>query len=427
MENGLLRMKVLVVGKSAAAHAFVQLLQKSVNVEKIWCVPGNPAIASYAECVNITLDDLTALVEFAKENAVDLTVPLDEDVIQKGIADIFIQQNLKIFAPMLGAAQIATSRAFAKKFLFKQKVPTSKYGVFDREVSAIEFLKKADFPVVVKYDYLAHQDAFFCPTFVKAKNTVDKVFAKVGKKVIVEEFIEGETIKLSIITDGYNVVPLLYVKEYDRVLDGDGGEISKGVGAYAPSSRISQNMEEKIAKKIVFPILDALQNAGTPYVGFLSLKFVLTSNNEVSLIECLPLPSIPEAVCVFPLIEDDIASILYAATQGALEDCCQNMNFSDEVIATVGLLSGNYPANYKENSVVEGIEDIDEDNIELFYNDVGMNSYYEISTTGGRAFFLAAKAATLNKAVSDVYENIDLIKFEGKRYRKDIGKIAIFE
>ena len=280
-------MKIFIIGKSAAAQAFIQLLSKSSNVE-IWCAPGNPAIAEYAKCINISLEDLTAMVEFAKENKIDLTVPMDEYVIQNGIADIFMQENLKIFAPVMEAAQIATSRAFAKKFIYKHKVPTQKYGVFDREASAIEYLKKSNFPVVIKYDHLAHRDAFVCSSFTKAKNTVERVFAEVGKKVVVEEFLEGETIRLGLLTDGYNVIPLPYVKEYDRALDGDGGEISKGVGAYAPLNKISAKMEDKIAQKVVFPILDALQNAGTPYVGFLSMKLLLLPDEEVSLLECLP-------------------------------------------------------------------------------------------------------------------------------------------
>ena len=415
-------MKIFVIGKSAAAHSFIQLLSKSKNVEKIWCAPGNPAIAEYAQCINISLDDITAMVEFAKENGIDLTVPMAESVIQNGIADIFIQENLKIFAPTQGAAQIATSRAFAKKFIYKNKVPTSQYGVFDREASAVEYLKKVNFPVLVKYDHLAHHDAFICASFTKAKNTIEKVFSQVGKKVVVEEFLEGETIRLTIITDGYNVVPLPYVKEYDRVLDGDGGEISKGVGAYAPAYKISSKAEEKIAQKIVFPVLDALQNAGTPYVGFLSMKLLVTPGGEIILLECLPLPSVPEAVCVFQMVEDDILQLINAAMVGALEDF-PSLNIADDFVAAVCLMSGNYPLSYKDNSAVEGIENIDDDNLELYYNDAVINSCYEISTTGGRAFFLTARAGTLNKAVKDVYGNIDMIKFDGMRYRKDIGKV----
>ena len=415
-------MNVLVIGKSAAAHSFVQLLTKFHRFDKLYCIPGNPAIASYAECINIAPDDITAMVEFAKENNIDITIPLDEYVIQNGIADIFIRENLKIFAPVVEAAQIATSRAFAKKFIYKQKVPSPKYGIFDRENTAIDFLKKINFPVVIKYDHLAHYDSFICTTYSKAKNVVEKVFFDIGKKVIIEEYTEGERIRLSILTDGYNVVPLPYVKEYDRALDGDGGEITKGVGAIAPSKKISSKTEEKIAQKIVFPILDALQRAGTPYIGFLSLKFILIPNGDIMLEECHPIPGIPEAVCSFQLINDDILSYINAALMGALEDCKPTFNTSEETVVCLALMSGNYPLNYRENVIVDGIEDIDEDNIELYYNDAGMNASYEISTTGGRPFFMSAKAATLNKASKDLYDNADTIKFPGMHYRKDIGK-----
>ena len=417
-------MNIFVIGKSAGAQSFIELLSKSKYVDKIFCAPANPAIAEFAQCVNISLDDLTGFVEFVKANNIDITIPFDEYVIQNGIADIFTQENLKIFAPSFEASQVATSRAFFKKFIYKQKIPSPKYGIFDREASAIDYLKKSKYPVVIKYDHFANQDAFICAGFSKAKQIVEKVFFDVGKKVIIEEFSEGEIFRLSLVTDGYNVIPFPYVKEYDRALDGDNGEITKGVGAYAPFTKISSKLEEKIAQKIVFPLLDGLQNAGIPYIGFLSMKMVLTPNGDAELIECSPLPSVPEAVCAFQMIENDFIEIIKAAINGALEDIGTCFNLTDDTVVTTALLSGNYPDDYCENQVVSGIEDIDEDNIGLYYNDVGINSLYEISTIGGRAFFMSAKAGTLNKAADDLYSNTDKISFNGMYYRKDIGKTA---
>ena len=216
-----------------------ELLSKSNCIEKIYCVPGNPAIAASAECINIALSDLTGFCEFVKEKNIDITIPFDEYVIYNGIANIFQQENLRVYAPTYEAAQISASRAFGKKFIYKQKIPTVKYGVFDREASAIDYLKKSDFPVVIRYDHIAHSDSFLCPTFSKAKEVLEKVFFDVGKKVVIEEFPEGEIIRLSILTDGYSVVPFPYVKEYDRAQDGNNGELTNGVGAYAPFAKIS--------------------------------------------------------------------------------------------------------------------------------------------------------------------------------------------
>ena len=157
------------------------------------------------------------------------------------------EQGLKIFAPSFEAAQIATSRAFSKKFLYKNHIPTTKYGVFDKEQTAIDYINKSTFPLFVKYDHLAHEDSFLCTSFNKAKNTISKVFEEVQKKVIVEDFVEGEIITFSILTDGYNVLPLPYVKEYKRVLDGNGGAFTKGVGAYTPFNKVSEELENKIA------------------------------------------------------------------------------------------------------------------------------------------------------------------------------------
>lgn len=409
-------MNVLVIGKTAAAEAIVKLLSESSDA-KIWCVQGNPEIAAYAKCINIATEDITGMVEFAKENAIDLTVPFDLDVIQNGITDIFMQENLNIFAPTLGAAQIAVSRAFAKKFFYKQKIPIPKYGVFDKEASAVDFLKKLNFPVVIKYDYLSCDDTFVCKTPKKAKGILEKVFFNAGKKILIEEFTEGEIIRLGLISDGYNVIPLQYIREYDLI---NGENVIKSVCAYAPYNKISSKLENKIAQKIVFPILDALQNTMTPYVGFLSLKMIVTPNEDIKFLECLPILSDAEATCVFQTIKDDILKIINAAINGALEDIGNSINISDDNVVSVAIMD-NKP---EEKSVINGIENLDEDNIELFYNNVGMNSLYEVSSSGGKTFYITAKSVTLNKALFDLYDNIDKIKFSGMYYSEDIKEIV---
>jgi len=420
-------MKVLVVGKTAREQAFIQKISESKRADKIWCIPGNPQIAKYAECVNIPISDLTSMVEFAKENEIDLTIALDEYAIQEGISNIFQQEKLKIFAPTLDAAQIGTSRAFAKKFLFKNKIPTPKYGLFDKEQSAIDYLKKSELPLFVKYDHLAHQDSFLCTSYTRAKNTITKVFEEVQKKVVLEEFVEGDSVRFSILTDGYYVLPLPYVKEYKRQLDGEGGAFVKSIGAYTPYNKVTSFAEKDIAEQIVFPVLDALNSNGTPYQGFLSIQIIIQPNGNVQVVEFLPTIDIAEATCIFQLLNDDLLDVIYSATEDALEDCYQNLSFAEYSVASVALMSGSYPDNPKLNSVVDGIEDLDEDNIELFYNDVGMNSYYEVVTTGGRPFFMTSKALTINKAVNNLYDNIDIIKFDGKNYRRDIGKIPVYK
>jgi len=419
--------KILVIGKSAREQAFIEKISESNKSEKIYCIPGNPAIAQFAECVNIPIEDLTSMVEFAKEYEIDLTIALDEYVIQNGIANIFKQENLKIFAPTQEAAQIATSRSFAKKFLYKNKIPTPKYAIFDKENSALDYLGKAEFPLMVKYDHLAHQDSFLCTSLIKARNIISNVFNEVEKKVVIEEYLEGEIITFSILTDGYNVIPLPYTKIYKRTLNGDGGAFTKGVGAYTPTNKISEDTEQKIAKEIIFPLLDVMQAHYMPYEGFLSVQLIILPNNEVKVLEFLPTISIPEATCTLQLIENDLLEIIYAATEGALEDYQGNIIISEDTCVSVALMSGSYPINPKTNSPVEGIEDLDDDNINLYYNETGMNEYYEVVTTGGRPFFMTSRASTLNKATENLYNNIGTINFNGKNYRTDIGKLNIYK
>jgi len=417
-------MNVLIIGKSARDEAFIKNIIKSPKLDKLFCIPGNPAIARYAECVNIPFDDITSIIEFAKENKVNLVISFDEYMIQSGLADICKQEELKVFAPVVNTAQIATSKSFCKKFAYKHKIPILRYGVFDKENSAVDYLEKSTFPVVIKYDYLAHQDSFVCKSFKEAKNIIEKVFHEAQKKVVIEEFLPGEIITLSVLTDGYQVLAFPYAKEYYYSLDGDGGYITKGVGAYVPNSKVSLKTEKKMAKEIVFPLLDSLQKSHGAYEGFLTFQILLLPDGQLKLLDILPTINIPIATCVFQLVEDDLLEIILSAIEGTLEDY-QNFNISNDVVASLALMSGSYPNNAKIGSVVDGIENLDEDNIELFYNDVGMNSDYEIVTTGGRAFFMTARASTLNKAVCDLYNNVDTIQFNGKNYRNDIGKSSV--
>ncbi|MDD3593782.1 MAG: phosphoribosylamine--glycine ligase [Candidatus Gastranaerophilales bacterium] len=418
-------MKILVIGKTAREHAFIEKISNSPRITELFCVPGNPAIAEYATCVNIALDDIEAMASFAAEHQIDLTVALDEYVIAKGIADIFEQYNLKIFAPKISSAQIALSRVFAKKFMYKNKIPSSKYGIFDKETSAIDYARKSSYPLLIKYDTLEEQDTYFCETFNEAKKYIQKAFSDAQKQIVIEDYIEGDEITFTILTDGFNVLPFPFVKLYKRALEGDGGAITKGVGAYIPPNKINLHIEEIIAKKIVFPLLDTMQEESIAYEGFLSINFVITPKNEVKALEFSPAFNILEAVSVLPLVEDDLIDIIYASISGALGDEYSSLNITDDTVVSVGLLSGNYPFNHKENTMIEGIEDIDEDEVEVYYNNTAMNSSYELVTAGGLPVILRGTGSTVNNARERVYNCIDTITFPEIRYRKDIAKFNI--
>ena len=385
-------MRIFVIGKTAREHALIEQIAKSPRCKEIFCAPANPAIAEFATCVNITMDDLTSMAEFAKENLVDLTIVMDEDLIAKGISNLFKAEGLRIFAPTQEAAQLGTSRAFAKKFLYKLKAPITKYGVFDKENSAVDFAKKAQFPIKITFDYICETESFLCKTFHQAKETLSQIFSYGTRRVIIEEYAEGEEFNITILTDGYQVLPLPYVKkENDK--------------AYTPVAQITSAIENDIAQNIIFPIIDALQNQGLSYEGFLSLRFLLQNNEQIIALEVQPTISIPEATCIFQLIKDDLLDIIFIATEGALEDCYQNIYTSDDAVVSKLLIAP------KEYSKVVGIENLDAENIELFYNKVGMNTNYEIITNDKDAFYMTAKASTITRAEQLLEENKNIVEF----------------
>jgi phosphoribosylamine--glycine ligase len=420
-------MKVLVIGSGAREHALIWKLSKNKRIKEIFCIPGNPGITELATCVNINIENIGDMCEFALENDINLTIPLSDKVIANGICDLFRENNLQIFGPSKQAANIASNRAFAKKFMFKHKIPTPRYGLFDKENAALDYARKSTYPLLVRYDtpYAYAEDSFFCETYAQAKKNIEKSFANLNKTVVIEEYFGGHEITFTIITDGYNAVPLPYSRVYKRALDFDGGGMTQGIGAFAPVDKIDSVIENKIATGIVFPALDALNKEGTPYEGFLSISIIINDKNEVKAVDFRATIGDPEAQTVLPLVENDIFDVLYAASIGALGDEYEYLDINDQHSVTVYLTSGNYPSGCKKSIVIDGIENIDDDDLLLFYGDTAMNSYYEVVTNGGRVLSFTSTSSTLNKACERVYESLDIVNFEGKRYRKDIAKESL--
>ena len=420
-------MIVLVVGSGAREHAIIRKLTQSKRVSKIYCAPGNPGIEELAECIDIRSDNINQLCEFALSNKIDLTVVVPERPCTLGIADLFKQNNLLIFAPDKEAVKISNSKSFAKNFMHRYKIPTPKFGVFDKESAAIEYVKKASkYPLVIKYDYHTNaQSSFLCETPIKAIKVIEECFSNLAKSIIIETYVHGRELSFPVITDGYNAVPLVSSVVYKRPLEGDGGANTPGVGAYAPCPLVDAHLEEKIAAKVIFPALDGLSTAGNPYCGILNVDIIMDEHNKLQVIEFNSNLGDPEAQTILPLLDEDLFEIMYSTAIGALGDDYENFRINEDKTTTVVLLSGNYPLNPKKGSVIDGLDNIDDDDLYVFQGETQKNKYGELVTNGGRVLSVTAKAATLNRAHQRVYEAIDLINFDGMRYRKDIAKSQI--
>lgn len=418
-------MKILIVGSGSKEYSLAKLVSQYEDTELVFVAPGNQAISEFANCIDIKADDVDELAEFAKANDIDLTVACSEKAILNDIAEKFNEAGLMIFAPVAEAARITSSKSVSKKFMYKTKIPTPRFGIFDRENMAIDFARKAKYPLVVKTDGHQHgENVFVCDTFVIAKRIIGDLFDEQNKKVIIEDFVLGQEFSYYVITDGYNAMPLSSVVPYKYVLEGNGGSVTSGLGAYAPFYMIDRALEGRIFKEIVYPALDELSKNGNQYVGILGVDIILDRNGNLNVIEFNPFLKEPDAQCILELLDENIAELMKAAVVGSLVDDYSEVKLCPLFASSVVLTSGNYPLDGKYGAVINGIEDAQE-YAEISHFNTIKNNEGEYITAGGRTLVVTAAASTLEKAAEKMYDSVEAISFDGMKYRKDIGKTIL--
>lgn len=418
-------MKILIVGSGAKEYTIAKLVSQYEETELVFVAPGNDAIADFANCIDIKADDTENLVEFAKANEIDMTIAASEKSISNGIADRFNEAGLMIFAPTQEAAKITNSKSIAKKFMYKTKIPTPKFGIFDRENMAVDYARKSKYPLVIKTDAHQHgENVFICDNFKIAKRIIEDLFDSAQKKVIIEDYIAGQEFSYYIISDGYNAMPLNSVVPYKSVLEGNGGAVTSGLGAYAPFYMIDSKLESKIFKQIVYPALDELSKSKNQYVGILGIDIILDRSGNLNVIEFNPFLKEPDAQCVLQLLNEDLTQIMNAAVVGSLVDEYREIAAKPFFATSVVLSSGNYPAEGSYGEVITGLDEIEE-HCEIAYFNTTKDANGNMLTTGGRNIVLTTEASTLEKSAQKLYECVELIGFDSMKYRKDIGKTLI--
>lgn len=414
-------MRILVIGSSAKEHTIIWKLYQGEVVEEVFCAPGNLGTSKLATNVDIRPYEVRKLIDFAKENQIDLTIASSKIALDSNIIEAFHRENLAIFGPSKNAMRPITSRSFAKKFFHKYKIPTPKFGVFEKEGQAIDYARNEKYPVLIKLDTPTPDiNTFYAETFTQAKAYIERAFANLNKRVIIEEVIEGKEIVLPIITDGYNAIPLPSCVLYRRMLEGDGGAYTNGIGAYA-TAPIDSELETLIANSIVFPVIDGLANDKMPYFGILTFRMKLDKQGDICLVELDSDMGNIETQTILPLIKEDMARVYYSCAVGALGDDYKSIEFEDEASASIMFTQNPYPAEFTKGNVIEIEDEIDEDLL-VFYNKVKQNNYFEKVVDGGQVLSLTATASTLSLALDKVYTAVDYIQFEGKRFRRDIGQ-----
>lgn len=421
-------MKILVLGGGGREHALVWKLRESPLVEKIWCAPGNGGIATEAECVAIDAGDVGAIVAFAEKVHPDLTIVGPELPLVNGLTDAFRQRNWAIVGPSRQAAQLEGSKIFSKEFLVRHGIPTAKmHGTYESSADAYKALNFVTWPVVIKADGLcAGKGVFLAPDFAAAKEFVERVMEKNelgagGKRILLEETLEGEELSFIILTDGNRYAPLVPTRDHKRVFDGNQGPNTGGMGAYSTDELLPEDLRETIRTTIVEPTLNGLTADGIRYQGFLYIGLMLTKSGPTVLEFNCRLGD-PEAQAILARMDFDLAGVLNDVAAGRLDP--SKLRWKPGASACVVLTSGGYPGKFESGKRIDGLTAIKTINgVKVFHAGTKLMGK-SIVTNGGRVLGITAAAATLDAALASAYQAASRIHFDGMHYRKDIGAHA---
>ncbi|MFO7814943.1 MAG: phosphoribosylamine--glycine ligase [Halanaerobiales bacterium] len=417
-------MKVLVVGNGGREHALVWKLYQSEKVEKIYVAPGNDGMTDLAERVDISAGDINVLADWAYEHKIDLTVVGPEKPLVKGIVNEFEKRGLRIFGPNRLAARVEGSKVFAKNILEKHNIPTAEFEVFTEPENALEFLREADYPLVIKAEGLAFGKGVVIATNqAKAEDAItrimeDKVFGDAGSRIVIENFLEGEEISVMVFTDGENFVPLEFAQDHKAVFDGDEGPNTGGMGSYSPLPFVDQKMEKSIHENILKPALDAFNEEGLNYKGLLYINMILTDMGP-EVLDFNARFGDPETQVVLPRMNTDIIEIFEKTIDRELDDV--EIEWDKRAAVCVILTSAGYPLTFDTGKEIKGLDDLNRyDNLLVFHagtTKIGDKFY----TAGGRVIGLTVLGEPIEDAITQVYEYIEEVNFEDMHYRTDIG------
>ncbi len=416
-------MKILVIGSGAREHALVWKIKQSPLVEKIWCAPGNPGIAQLAECIDIPADDIPALLQFAREHAVDLTVPGPEAPLVQGLADEFEAHGLSVFGPSMDAAELEGSKAFAKYFMDKYKIPTADCIVFEDYDEALAYVRQAEYPCVVKADGLAAgKGVVIAQDVQQAEEALQRMmvrqeFGAAGGKVVIEEYLQGEEVSVFAVSDGENFVMLVPAQDYKPAFDDDQGPNTGGMGAYAPAPLMNRDLLKTIKREVVEPSIRGMSLENRPFIGVLYVGLMITESGP-KVLEYNCRFGDPETQVVLPLLASDLVDLMQKAVTRQVID--YQVELQKKWALTVVVASGGYPGAYQTGKKITGLDEIDDPDVIVFHSGTKM-SEDGIVTAGGRVLSVTAMHQDLRTAREKAYAAVQKIRFDGAFSRKDIG------
>lgn len=418
-------MKILVVGSGGREHAIVRKLSESVHAPEIVAAPGNPGIAGLVPCFGVAVDAVEALVDLAREQAVDWVFVGPEIPLALGLVDRLSEAGIPALGPSQAAARLESSKAFSKDLMARHGIPTANYEVFTSLDAILAHLAECPIPVVVKASGLAAgKGAVVCMSREEAVSAArqmlgDKVFGDAGDEVVVEEFMQGEEASVFVLCDGARYVLLPSAQDHKRLRDGDQGPNTGGMGAYSPAPCVTPAVLASVCQNIVEPTLRAMEQEGCPYKGILYVGLMLTKTGP-KVVEFNCRLGDPETQCVLPILEADLVDLCQAALAGRLGDI--HVPAPRKASAIVVLAAEGYPGPIRKGRKIVGIEAADAlEGVQVLHAGTALDAKGELVSSGGRVLGVVGVGDTLQQAVDAAYAGVGEVSFEGMQHRTDIA------
>jgi phosphoribosylamine--glycine ligase len=424
-------MKILVIGSGAREHALVWKISQSPLTSELFCAPGNPGIASLAECVPLRATDLDGLLRFARDRRIDLTVVGPEQPLAEGIVDLFTREQLTIFGPTRAAAELEWSKVFAKRFMARHGIPTADCRIFDgTQLDEVrKYLETAPVPIVLKADGLAAgKGVSVCRTREEAfsalnQMAVEKAFGSAGARIVIEECMSGEEASVFALLDGQHYILLAPAQDHKRVFDNDQGKNTGGMGAYAPASCVTPDILRDVEARVIVPTIAGMIAEGRPYQGCLYVGLMLTGAGP-KVVEYNCRFGDPETQVILPLFDGDIVAALYASATGGLSGHTEVKAAPGASAVCVVLASGGYPDTYETGKKIRGLEELDAMPDVLAFHAGTKFDGGSVVTAGGRVLGITAVCMSggLRDTIATAYRAIEKVHFDGMHFRRDIGR-----
>ena len=429
--NAAHKMNVLIVGGGGREHALAWKVGQSSHVKQVYVAPGNAGTFLEPNTCNVPIDaeDVEALLAFALKERIDLTIVGPEVPLTLGIVDQFQQYGLPCFGPSAQAAQLEGSKDFTKKFLLRHDIPTAEFQTFEDLTLACEYIKGCNLPVVIKADGLAAgKGVIVAQTMHEAESALNDMlcndkFGSAGKRIVIEQFLQGEEASYICIVDGQDFLPLAASQDHKAVFNGDTGPNTGGMGAYSPAPIVDRHLEDRILNEIIRPTVRGLQQEGIQYTGFLYAGLMIDESGNPSVLEFNCRLGDPETQPILFRLQSDLLDLIVAALDGKLESATASWDTRSALGVVVA--ADGYPGAYSKGQEIAGLDALDTEIVKVFHAGTALDENGRLIANGGRVLCVTASAENVSQAQAKAYEAVAQISMQNMHYRTDIGSKAL--